>query len=84
MLVDDEDNLQAGCQIIQSGNSPEVGNDPFPLWLRDEATFAALGYRSDDVVEAAEVLLPYDLGLAVYPLALPGVVVGPSTDRLLG
>jgi hypothetical protein len=46
--------------------------------------FAAFGHGGDNVVDAAEVLLPHDFGLAADALALAGVVVGVAADDLLG
>jgi hypothetical protein len=84
VLVDDRDDVQAGCQIAQRGNGPQVDDAPFLLWLRDAAPVALLGHCGDDVFETSEVFLPHDFGLAVHPFALTDVVVGPSVDLLLG
>ena len=64
--------------------TPQVGDDSLPLWLWDRVRFVVISHRGDDAIEAAEVLLPHDLGLTVYPLALASVVVSPSADDLLG
>src|SRR5262249_32766574 len=71
--VDMLDQAEASGQIVQGHDGAELGDDR--VLGRGDPGGGGLGQGGDDVVGAAEILLPDDFGLAVDPAAFACVVV---------
>src|SRR5262249_52332726 len=81
VAVDLLDQAEASGQIVQGDDGAELGDDR--VLGRGGPWGRGLGQGGDDVVSAAEILLPDDLGLAVDAAAFAWVVVGLAVDGLL-
>ncbi len=81
VAVDVLDQAQASGQVEQGHDGAELGDDR--LLGRGGEGSRGLSQRGDDVVGAAEILLPDDLGLAVDAAAFACVVGGLPADGLL-
>ena len=81
MAVDVLDQVQAPGQVVQGHDGAELGDDR--LLGRGGEDSRGLSQRGDDVVGAAEILLPDDFGLTGDAAAFACVVVGLPADGLL-
>src|SRR5206468_4223060 len=81
--IDAFDELKPLRQVIEADDGGEVG-DVGGLGRDGGWSLSGAGESRDNVVGAAQVLLPDDLGFAVDALTLAGVVVGMASDLLGG
>jgi len=80
--IDAVDELEPKRQVIEADDRGKVG-DAGRLGRGQRRSLGSARESGEDILGAAEVLLPDDLGFAVDALALAGVVVGMASDLLV-